>query len=105
MRHGPSLNLRSSILPAGVSSEYVMVATGGMMHEACGAISRKRDNMSALIDTKQIADMLGCTREHVTNRLTKRPDFPTPRVNLSQRLRRWSEAEVVAWMQSQRQAA
>jgi predicted DNA-binding transcriptional regulator AlpA len=63
--------------------------------------------MSALIDTQQIAAILGVSREHVTNRLTKRPGFPAPRVNLSQRLRRWSEAEVLAWLakQAAKQAA
>lgn len=57
--------------------------------------------MSALIDTGQIASMLGVTREHVTDKLTKRPDFPPPRVNLSRRLRRWAEADVTAWMERQ----
>ena len=63
--------------------------------------------MSALLDTAQIAAILGCTREHVTDRITKRPDFPRPEVNLSRRLRRWKEADVMAWLRkhSQKQAA
>jgi predicted DNA-binding transcriptional regulator AlpA len=61
--------------------------------------------MSALIDTAQIAQMLGVTREYVTDKLTKRRDFPRPRVNVSSRLRRWSEAEVMAWMQRPKRAA
>lgn len=54
--------------------------------------------MTALIDTGQIATMLGVTRQHVTNRLTKRPDFPRPALNQSRRLRKWKEADVWAWM-------
>jgi hypothetical protein len=53
--------------------------------------------MSALIDTGQIAELLGVTRQHVTNRLTKRPDFPAPCVNRSRRMRKWKEADVWAW--------
>lgn len=61
--------------------------------------------MSALIDTAQIAEILGLTREYVTDKLTKRPDFPRPRVNVTRRLRRWSEAEVRAWAQQPKKAA
>lgn len=53
--------------------------------------------MNALIDTARIADILGMTREHVTDRITKRPDFPRPALNLSQRARRWRETDVLAW--------
>lgn len=51
-----------------------------------------------LIDTAYIAAMLGVGRDHVVNRITKRPDFPPPKVNISRRLRRWSRAEVSKWM-------
>jgi predicted DNA-binding transcriptional regulator AlpA len=54
--------------------------------------------MSALIDTQQIASILGVSREYVTDRLTKRADFPRPEVNISQRMRRWREADVMAWL-------
>lgn len=53
--------------------------------------------MSALIDTGTIAQILGVTREYVTDKLSKRPDFPKPKVNVSQRLRKWSEAEIRQW--------
>jgi predicted DNA-binding transcriptional regulator AlpA len=53
--------------------------------------------MSALIDTGQIAQMLGLNREYVTDKLTKRPDFPRPLVSLSRKLRRWSRAEIAVW--------
>ena len=61
--------------------------------------------MSALIDTGQIAKMLGLERSYVTDKLTKKPDFPPPRVNRSQRLRRWAEADVLAWARGQSRAA
>ena len=63
--------------------------------------------MSALIDTGQIAQMLGMTREYVTDRLTKRPDFPRPALDLTRKTRRWVEADVRDWLarQSRRKAA
>lgn len=61
--------------------------------------------MSALLDTGAIARLLGLNREYVTDKLTKQPDFPPPRVNRSQRMRRWAEADVMAWAQGQSRAA
>lgn len=57
--------------------------------------------MDDLIDTADIAELLDCSRVHVTNRVTKRPDFPAPKVNLSQRHRRWSKGAVLDWLQKQ----
>lgn len=51
-----------------------------------------------LVDTKDIARMLGVTRAHVTGRIVQRPDFPSPAVNLSQRLRKWQRKDVIAWI-------
>ena len=51
------------------------------------------------LDTADIAAMLGVTREHVTDRITKRPDFPKPYINVSRRLRYWRQSEVMSWMQ------
>ena len=51
-----------------------------------------------LIDTAEIARMLGVSRGHATGRLTKRPDFPKPRVNISQKLRRWSREDVLKFL-------
>lgn len=51
------------------------------------------------LDTAAIAAMLGVTREHVTDRITKRPDFPKPFINVSRRLRYWRASDVLAWMQ------
>ena len=53
--------------------------------------------MNDTIDTERIADILGCTRKHVTDRLTKRPDFPAPVVDISRKTRRWREDDIRAW--------
>jgi predicted DNA-binding transcriptional regulator AlpA len=49
------------------------------------------------IDTARIAEILGVSREYVTDRITKRPGFPRPVINVSRKVRRWSEAEVRKW--------
>ncbi|HRP21583.1 MAG TPA: hypothetical protein PK925_13235 [Alicycliphilus sp.] len=56
----------------------------------------------ARVDTAGIAALLGCTRAHVTDRLTKRPDFPRPFINVSQKMRYWRLADVKAFMQGKR---
>ena len=58
-----------------------------------------------MIDTAEIAAMLGVTRQHVTDRLTKQPTFPQPVVDLSQRMRRWDRAAVMAWLTQQQKKA
>lgn len=50
------------------------------------------------LDTAGIAQLLGLTREHVTDRLTKRVDFPKPYINVSRRTRYWRTSDVLAWM-------
>lgn len=54
--------------------------------------------MDDLLDTADLAALLKCTREHVTDRITKRADFPKPRVNLSQKLKRWAREDIEAWL-------
>jgi predicted DNA-binding transcriptional regulator AlpA len=61
--------------------------------------------MSAYIGTAQIAEILEVSRAYVTNKLTKRPDFPAPCLNLSQRMRRWKESDVRAWLSKHGRAA
>ena len=51
------------------------------------------------IDTAGIAQLLGVCRRHVTERLTKQPDFPAPIINISQKTRRWSRSQVLEWAQ------
>lgn len=50
-------------------------------------------------DTQQIAAHLGVGRRYVTEELTKKPDFPKPVINRSQRIRRWAIAAVKQWAQ------
>lgn len=54
---------------------------------------------AARVDTAGIAAMLGCTRAHVTDRLTKRADFPRPFINVSQKMRYWRLADVQRYIQ------
>ena len=49
------------------------------------------------IDTGQIAEFLRVTRRHVTNRLTKSPDFPRPVIDRGARLRFWLFGDVEEW--------
>lgn len=49
------------------------------------------------IDTAQIAEILRLTRQHVTDKIIKRPDFPKPVVYVSRRTRYWSREDVIRW--------
>lgn len=55
--------------------------------------------MDPVIDTAEIARIFGLSREHVTDRLIKRPDFPKPAISISQRTRFWRRADVLAFLQ------
>lgn len=50
-----------------------------------------------LWDTAQIAAAFGLQRRTVTERLTKRPDFPKPVVRLSRKVVRWDAEAVKKW--------
>lgn len=52
----------------------------------------------ALINTAGVAQLCGCSRPHATNVITKRPDFPAPAINLSQKARHWRRADVLAFL-------
>lgn len=51
-----------------------------------------------LIGTGDIASLLGLTRAHVTDRLSKRPDFPAPVLRLSRKTVRWSRRAIERWI-------
>lgn len=53
--------------------------------------------MSETIDTEGIAKILGCSRKNVTDRLTKRPDFPSPVIVVSRKNKRWNVEDVLRW--------
>jgi predicted DNA-binding transcriptional regulator AlpA len=58
-----------------------------------------------MIDTQGIAAIIGVSRRHVTERLTKDPTFPPPVINLSSRTRRWSREQVLAWLTAGQRSA
>ncbi len=60
--------------------------------------------MKDLIDTADIAELLKVDRRYVTDRLTKRPDFPAPCVNLNRKVRRWNRADVEDYLRHRRAA-
>ena len=47
--------------------------------------------------TKQIAAFLGIKPRTVAEKTVKRPGFPRPKINASQRVRYWDAAEVMRW--------
>lgn len=53
--------------------------------------------MNNEIDASAVAQLLGVTRQHFTDRISKKPDFPKPVVNFSARSRRWRFDEVMRW--------
>lgn len=50
-----------------------------------------------LLTTEQIAQRFGVERRTVTEKWTKRPDFPAPARRISQRLVWWREEDIEAW--------
>jgi predicted DNA-binding transcriptional regulator AlpA len=52
-----------------------------------------------LMGTQEIANLLGITRAWAVGNIIKRPDFPSPAINLSQRIRKWRRSDVVKWVQ------
>ncbi len=54
--------------------------------------------MNDLLGTAEIAQMLGLSREYTTDKLTKKPGFPKPRVSVSQKTRRWAREDLEQWM-------
>lgn len=57
--------------------------------------------MSSYITTSDIAADLELSREYVTDRLVKRPDFPAPALRLSRKTVKWERADFEAWKQAQ----
>lgn len=52
------------------------------------------------VSTADIAADLELSRAYVTDRLVKRPDFPAPKINVSQKTRRWLRSEYERWKSS-----
>ena len=58
-----------------------------------------------LLSTADIAADLGLARQYVTDRLTKRPDFPAPKLRLSQKVVKWAREDYERWKERQARAA
>lgn len=56
------------------------------------------------LNTADIAQLLGCTRAHATNRVTKMADFPAPVIDLSERMRWWSLTAIQVWLTNRRRS-
>lgn len=56
------------------------------------------------LTTEEIAQLLGVSRKHVTDRIVTRPDFPAPVIRASQRTRKWAQAEVLEYFRAGRQS-
>lgn len=54
-----------------------------------------------LIDTKEIAERLSLSRDYVTDKLTKREDFPAPHLRLSRKTVKWLLADFERWCDAQ----
>ncbi|WP_041946031.1 helix-turn-helix transcriptional regulator [Variovorax paradoxus] len=57
--------------------------------------------MIDLIGIQEISEQLGVTRSYARDRIVKRPDFPRPSVDLSQKCRRWSRESFEDWLRKQ----
>lgn len=57
--------------------------------------------MTDLMTLKDISAALNLTHEYTRDRLVKRPDFPRPRLALSQKCRRWCRDDFDAWVKRQ----
>ncbi len=55
-----------------------------------------------LIDLDDISRLLKLPRNYVRDKLVKSGGFPPPAISLSQRMRRWDESAVLAWLERQK---
>lgn len=54
-----------------------------------------------LLTLDDITAMVQLRREYVRDKLVKRADFPRPAFALSQKCKRWSSADISAWLERQ----
>jgi len=55
-------------------------------------------NTENMVGTKEIAEWLKLSRTYVTDKLTKRPDFPRPAYKASQKVKMWDRSAIEEWM-------
>ena len=68
------------------------------MNKTSSANSAAMASSVPRLDTAGISALLGLSREYVTDRITKRVDFPKPFINVSRKTRYWRTTDVHAWM-------
>ena len=51
--------------------------------------------LSDELNSRQCAELLGISRPYFVNELSKKPGFPKPSTNLSQKTRRWRYADIL----------
>lgn len=51
-----------------------------------------------MVDIPGISDITSLPRTYVRDTLVRKPEFPRPVLNLSQKTRRWDKGEVVEWL-------
>lgn len=56
------------------------------------------------ISTADIAAILNCSAKHVRERVVTRVGFPPPSVNLSPKMRRWDEPDVLRYFKDAQQS-
>lgn len=61
--------------------------------------------MNNLLDLTDIAERLKLRRDYVRDKLVKTGDFPRPAINISQRIRKWEEQAIQAWLEQQKQGS
>lgn len=54
------------------------------------------------IDSAMAAQILGISRQHFTDRISKRPDFPQPVTVISRRTKRWRYQDVLRFKEGKR---
>lgn len=57
--------------------------------------------MNDLLTIDDMSVTLNLSREYVRDRLVKRPDFPRPKLSLSQKCRRWCRDDFNAWLKKE----
>ena len=71
------------------------------LHRPGGRAMSLADLDAPRLNTAGIAALLGCTRQHAADNVTKRVDFPPPCINVSNRMRSWLYRDVLAWLNPQ----
>lgn len=54
-----------------------------------------------MYDLNQIAALTGLSKNYVRDKLTKRPDFPSPDIRLSQKIKWWKPETIKKWLKEQ----